>query len=240
MTEDTQDDIDIGDAFAEPSEETEEAEEIEATEESTDETGEPEESDESEDSEESGSPPQQQHVPIAALTAERRKRQEAEKKLEELENDLPDPVENPKEFAEHVKNASEASRVQDRINLSRDILMDTDPNYLTYEQEFMNAVAKTETGEDGQPNVSIVNQDLYNQFMASSNPARFARDMGKDIKTLRERMDPNYEQKLREKWEAEKLDVEVPDLTEATESNSNSEPVETPADLSNVFDGSPL
>jgi hypothetical protein len=189
-------------------------------------------------------PSQPQHVPIAALTAERRKRQEAAAKLEHYE-EIPDPVESPKEYAEFVRNEAQANSLNERINLSRSIMVDMDPDYSKYEAEFMASVSEPLMGEDGKqviengiPQVKIVNQDLFNQFRDSPNPAKFARDMGKDIQMYRERMDPAFEQKLRQQWEAEK--ATMPDLTTATASGNNSEPVETPTELSNVFDGSPL
>lgn len=98
----------------------------------------------------------------------------------------------------------------------------------------MAAVSKQ--GEDG--NIEITNQDLFNQFRESPNPAKFARDLGKDILLYKQRSDPDYEQKLRQQWEAEK--AVMPDLTTATASGANSEPVDKPTDLNSVFDGSPL
>ena len=198
-------------------------------EEQTEETA--ESTDESEESE--SEPPSQNHVPIAALTAERRKRQEAAAKLEHYE-EIPDPVENPREYAEFVKAQAEGNSLQDRINLSRSIMVDMDPEYTRYEAEFMAAVSKQ--GEDG--NIEIINQDLFNQFRESPNPAVFARDLGKDILLYKQRSDPDYEQKLRQQWEAEK--AVMPDLTTATASGANSEPVDKPTDLNSVFDGSPL
>jgi hypothetical protein len=177
-------------------------------EEQTEETA--ESTDESEESE--SEPPSQNHVPIAALTAERRKRQEAAAKLEHYE-EIPDPVENPREYAEFpreyaefVKAQAEGNSLQDRINLSRSIMVDMDPEYTRYEAEFMAAVSKQ--GEDG--NIEITNQDLFNQFRESPNPAKFARDLGKDILLYKQRSDPDYEQKLRQQWEAEK--AVMPDL----------------------------
>lgn len=214
-------------AFDEKAEETEaEAEETEATgEEPAEEPADAEETAESES-------PSPTHIPIAALTAERRKRQEAAEKLEHYE-DIPDPVEQPKEYAEFVRAQAQTNTLQDRINLSRSIMVDMDPEYETLEAEFMAAVATEKNGE-----VQIVNQDLFNQFQESANPAKFARDMGKSIKEYREKMAPDYEQKLRAKWEAER--AVVPDLTTATSEKSNSTPDEKPAGLDSIFEGSPL
>ena len=223
--------ITVFDEVAEP----EEVETEEAKGETTDEEPTAETQDEAEETETTSEPPSQpKHVPIAALTAERRKRQEAAAKLEHYE-EIPDPVENPKEYAEFVRDQAQANSLQERINLSRSIMTDMDPDYTRYEAEFMSAVAKVD--ENGKV-TEILNQDLLNQFRESPNPAKFARDMGKDIVAYRERMDPEFEQKLRQKWEAER--AIMPDLTTATASGTNSEPVEQPADLNNVFDGSPL
>lgn len=174
----------------------------------------------------------------AALTAERTKRQEAEGKLKatEAKETAPDPIEDPEGYAEYLEARSDKSSLETRIAISRDVWMDAKDDYLEKEKVFMGLVADSEG--------NIADESLHKKFLASKNPAKFAYDHATEHQRLEVLRSPDYEAKLRAKIEAEllakvqpsgKRAVDVPDLTKATDSGSNSTPVETLATIDEMF-----
>lgn len=159
---------------------------------------------------------------LAALMAERDKRKKAEAELQALrektgEVEKPiDPVDDPEGYAEGLRSESRQAALQDRLSLSRDLMMEVRDDYTEKEQVFMGMIKDA----DG----NIVNEHLLQQLLSSSNPAKFAYEQGKKEMRVQQLSDPKYEEtlkaKIREellaelKTEGDKLSAQdVPDLT---------------------------
>lgn len=185
--------------------------------------------------------PEEKMVPVAALLDERRKRQELEKKLE-AETVIPDPIEDPEGYANHIKGESGKSELDLRINLTREFMLDSKEDYAEKEAVFLGLVGELEDGVL----VSVKDQSLLDKFRQSRNPAKFAYETAIQHLKVQELSDPKYEESLRAKIKAELLAelkpdgklkaTEVPDLTTATAKGNNSEEVEVPKSVENVFD----
>jgi len=163
----------------------------------------------------------------AALIAERKKRQEAEKRLKEIESKpLPDPISDPEGYAEGLKGQVNQDSMSTRIALSRDLMIDTKPDYLEKESVFMGLI----TDADG----NITDTTLHQKFLSAPNPARFAYNHAIEHQEVQKLRNPSYiEQIKREAYEAGLRDAkkpksarELPDLTNATASGNNSVQVE--------------
>lgn len=211
---------------------------------------EPEKADEKPEAEEPRDDPkvettatEQESGQMAALIAERRKRQEAENKLKEYEakKAVPDPIDDPEGYANHVKLDNQSAMLQTKITLSRDLMIDNTTDYAEKEAVFIGLVVD----QDGK----ITNQSLLQQFQESANPARFAYQHAKEHLEVQQLKDPKYREnleaelrlKILKELEADASKSEtltaaqVPDLTTATASAKNSEVIEidgdNPADL---------
>jgi len=160
----------------------------------------------------------------AALTAERHKRQEAEKQLKELQtkSTIPDPINDPEGYATYLRDQGSQESLNTRIALSRDLMIDAKPDYLEKESVFMGLIMK-----DGQ----VVDDSLHKRFLASPNPARFAYTHANEHLEVQKLKDPSYletikkeayEQGLKDAKAKKKSATELPDLTNATASGSNS------------------
>lgn len=180
----------------------------------------------------------------AALVAERRKRQEAEEKLKGLEEPetVPDPIEDPTGYADFITAKSDKGLLQTRIDLSRDVMMDSKEDYLEKETVFMGLIGNVD--DDGK--LSITDQTLFTKFQAAKNPARFAYQHAVQHLDIAAKSDPNYRDNLKAELKAEILAemggkptglkaTEVPNLTKATATKSNSEPVEKLQELEDMF-----
>lgn len=168
----------------------------------------------------------------AALAAERKKRQELEEKGKETPK-LPDPVDDPEGYSAAVNDAVQREMLNARITLSRDLMMDSTPDFTEHEKVFV---------EMAQANPSLVAQ-----MHASPNPAKFAYQTAKDHIEVQKLRDPNHLQKLIEEKAKEliasqslgkKTALDVPDLKSAA--GKNDVEVEKPAGLKEIFDGAPL
>ena len=191
----------------------------------------------------------------AALTAERQKRQAAEARLKELQEkkEAPDPLDDPEGFKQHLQDESNQARMKDRINLSRDMMIDSkgESEYLEMEKVFYSLVADV----DDEGNVaSIIDETLHRKFLAAPNPARFAYNTAVEHLETQRLKSPDYQKQLREeikaelkaemeaerKKEADKSGVsagEVPDLTGATGTASQSVTIEPEvSQIGDVFD----
>lgn len=175
----------------------------------------------------------------AAIVAERRKRQEAERKVRELqEKDAPDPEEDPEGFAAHVKTAA----WQEKVDNSRELMMDVHDDYEEMEAVFMQMV-RDESGE-------VIDPARVAKMNSARNPAKFAYDEAKAYLEAEQYRDPEkraalisqevekaLEAKLKEIQKPKEVDVtQLPNLTGATSAGSNTlkqaRPVET---LGEVF-----
>jgi len=111
-------------------------------------------------------------VPVKALQEERRKRQEAERRLaayEQREN--PDPTADP---------------VRARLDLSVEYAKEQFEDYETAETAFVEAVKQHPRG-----------RDIYQQMLKDAHPARYAYNVGKQLLALDEIGDPRtYRQRV--------------------------------------------
>lgn len=162
----------------------------------------------------------------AAIVAERRRRQEAERELKELRaKEAPDPHEDPEGFEAHVKQTA----WQERVENARELMMDVHPDYEEMEAVFMQMV------RDDKGNV--VDTGLVAKMQSSKNPAKFAYEKAKEYREIEKYRDPAkraaliseevekaLEAKLRE-IQAKKPEgvtaTELPSLTGATAAGSN-------------------
>ena len=176
------DDQDVFDEETE-TEETAQAEpEVEETE-----KGETEESEQDESTEE---PPasESKSVPIAALVAERKRRQKLEEKLEEAEkNKAPDPVTDPEGYEQY----RESKELTSKIELTQDLMRDLHSDYDEKEKTFLSLVSKEVDGE-----IKITDETLYRKFITSANPAKFAYQHAKAHEDYLEKSSDEYEKKV--------------------------------------------
>jgi len=189
-------------------------------------------------------PPSAEQGQMAALLAERQKRQAAETKLAELEakaqETIPDPIEDPEGYSKHLSDNNAKSALNTRIELSREIMVETDPDYIELEKVFMGLVTDSEG--------NVIDASLLQQFQNDKFPARFARDHAKAHREMQKLKDPKYRETLKAEVRAEVLAeiqkeskkgvsaVDMPDLTTSTASGSNSGPVEKPLTLEGMFE----
>lgn len=108
------------------------------------------------------------HIPISAYLDEKRKRQELEAKLQEREQpkpqekDEPDIFVDPKGFTDGIKNEIKQTVLQERINLSRELMLGIKDDYTEKEARFVEMVK--------------ADASLLAKMNASANPAKFAYD----------------------------------------------------------------
>lgn len=191
---------------------------------------------------------EEKSVPYAALKDERRKRQELEEEIKQLraqktektEEKVPDPIEDPEGYKNFMDNSQKRESLSIKINLSRDIMLDSHTDYEEVEKTFID--------------LAKANPFLVHQMNASPNPARFAYKTAKEHLEIQQLKDPKYREKLeaelREKILSEMKDkrpdkkktsaVQVPDLTKATAVASNTSPVEKLEDLNDILRDSPF
>lgn len=181
----------------------------------------------------------QKSVPVAALQDERKKRQTAEERAETaeeraaaLEKELeamkgkPDPVPDT-EFDALVKVS-----VRHMKKLHED--------YPEMEKIFMEQVARVKDGK-----LVIKNEDLWEQYRASEDPAEFAYNHAKSHKDYLDKTAPDYEERLRKQLEEKILadlkkrkivGAELPNLTSTAASESNTEDVVPGTDDDGIWD----
>lgn len=171
---------------------------------------------------------------MAALIAERRKRQELENKLKEYETEkpkVPDPIEQPEEYAAYIEQKADTSILDTKITLSRDVMMDANKDYEEKESVFMGLVLDSEG--------KVIDQSLLTKFQESKNPAKFAYEQAKEHLEIQQLKDPKYREKLKDEVRLEVLKeleaestqgklkaTDVPDLTTAAASGKNTVEVE--------------
>lgn len=188
-------------------------------------------------------------VPLKALTEERRKRQEAEKRAEELEAKLnkeipeekiPDPVEDPEGYKNHMEDRRHLDALKVKVSLSRDIMLDAKPDYADKEEIFVALARK--------------NPFLVQQMNASANPAKFAYQTAVEHLDTEKLRDPKYKETLKEEIRQQvlaelqkkpeeirkKSALEVPDLTQATAAGKNSDKVEKESTLDDIISDAPI
>lgn len=177
---------------------------------------------EEEPEEPAAEPPSARTGQLAALLAERDKRQAAEKELQRLREQVGEEGEAPGVSAEQAL-------LQTKIDLSKDVIMAIEPEFATkYEPHFMRMVVS----EDGK---TVIDEKLLSEFQSSPNPAKFALETAKRDIRVQEVNDPKFEENLRAQMRADILKeledagkevsaVDVPDLTNTADGGSNSLP----------------
>lgn len=156
------------------------------------------------------------HVPVAALKDERKKRQESERVAAEYAAKLaayekaasqapapppqrPDLFENPDGALDHIEQRFQQQLVRTKLDMSVAMARQSHPDYGEAEAAFVEAVK--------------ANPSLYDQMMADPHPAGFAyrvgtqvralRDIGGDPEAYRAKVRQELEAELRAQWEAE-------------------------------------
>jgi hypothetical protein len=193
---------------------------------------------------------EKESVPLKALTEERHKRQEAERRAQDAEAKLkqasqedkkvPDPVEDPEGYKQYMEDEANLNALRTKVSLSRDIMLDLKEDYAEKETVFVE-LAKT-------------NPFLVQQMNASPNPAKFAYQTAVEHLDVQQYRDPKFREKLeaeiKAKVEADlkaqregkqpdkKSALDVPDLTKATAAGKNSDKGENLAELDDVMEGS--
>jgi hypothetical protein len=189
---------------------------------------------------ESAKPDAEKHWSEAAYYDEKRKRKELQEKLEALEksnqkqDEGPDLFVDPKGFTEGLKNDLKNTLLHERINLSRELLMETKQDYAEKEAKFVE--------------LAQANPALVSQMNSSANPAKFAYDLAKKelekeakLKLVEEIGDIEaFKQKLRDEILAEVKGsgaspiVKKPSLATANAAKSNN--ATTGTTLEDIFD----
>jgi len=136
-------------------------------------------------------------VPRKALEDERRKRQEYEAKLREIEQaqkrkPAPDPVVDPKGFASHVQRDTQMQLLNERMNMSEQLVRSAHGN------EAVDAATRAFIEEARKDTA------LHARMLRQQNPYQFVMDWHKREQTLAEVGDLDaYKKKLREEILAE-------------------------------------
>lgn len=158
------------------------------------------------------------HVPVAALKDERKKRQESERIAKEYAEKLaayerqmqqspppapparPDLFENPDGALDYVQQQFQQQLVRTKLDMSVAMARSQHEDYGEAEAAFVDAVR--------------ANPSLYDQMMADPHPAGFAyrvgkqvaalRDIGGDPEAYRAKVRADLEAELRQQWEAER------------------------------------
>jgi hypothetical protein len=134
---------------------------------------------------------------------ERRKRQEAQKELDGLKAqleekakvDTPDVFEDQEAFTNHLRSEFDQKLINQRVELSRDILKDQHEDYEAMEQAFIELAGNT--------------PGLREQVLQQSNPAKFVYEQGKKHTQFKEMQDvDSYKNKMRAEIKAE-LEAEM-------------------------------
>lgn len=227
----------ISDLFDDDSvtEETSEESTEESSTEESDETSSKEESEETADESkgEDTEPPSEEEgsVPRKALLEERRKRQELEKRVQELEPDdeeAPDPTDDPDGYEKYLRTKWEREQWAERANKSRDRMLEKHSDYEEKERHFL----------------FLANQDpeLIKQMNEDPDPAAFAytkavESMEAQEKAIEERVLERLKKEGKLKEEKASTASKVSDLTSATGAGKNTEEdVKESTDPQDVFD----
>ena len=134
-----------------------------------------------------------------------------------------------------------------KIEISRDLIIDSKPDYLEKEQIFMKDILGAVVDDTGKL-VSVTNQILLDQFRSSNNPAKFVYDQAITYLDVKAKSAPDYEEKLKAQLKAEILAelkpeaktktvpaTNMPNLTSAA-AGSNATIPEPEVTLENMFD----
>jgi hypothetical protein len=199
-----------------------------------------------------GEPPSpQEQGRLAALMAEREQKRVAKAEVAELKAKLaeltapvevPDPIEDPEGYSEHVRKQASGDSLKDKINNSRELMMTVDEDFERLETVFKDMVLDA----DG----NVVDEGLLTKYQQSSNPAKFSMVEARKKERLELVNGPTYDDDLRKEGYAQALAeikkegerglsaTEVPDLTGATAVGSNSGKTVQQTTLTGMFEDS--
>jgi len=223
-------------------EESEASEEVESQETEEESSEEPES--ESETTEDSQSETEElKTVPIAALLDERRKREAAQKKADELaaklpqeDSEAPDMYDDPEGYKAYVRQQVENDLYAERVDRSRSEMLEKHDDYEDKENTFLFLASKDKT--------------LVDEMNKHPEPARYAYEKAVEFEnskmsSLEERIRAKIMAELgqtteskSEPSEAEKRKksaLNTPSLTKATATDSNTQPIEKDEDLDGMF-----
>ena len=130
-----------------------------------------------------------------AVKDERRKRQELEKQLKELQDksepkekeQRPDVFDNQEAFAKSIEDKVSNKILQAKVDMARDMMIESHKDYEQMEQLFINEVANT-------------NPSLIDKAKQAANPAKFVYEQAKKFKAFQDFESPD---KMRESLRAE-------------------------------------
>lgn len=137
---------------------------------------------------------EKQEWTLAAVKDERRKRQELERKLEELQKqqgekqeELPDVFDDQKAFVDSIRQEYRQELAKTKLELAREMMMDSHDDYEAMETLFIETIAKE-------------NPVLAAEARKASNPAKFVYQNAKKYQEYKEMQDVDS---MREKLRAE-------------------------------------
>jgi hypothetical protein len=150
--------------------------------------------------------PESRNVPLKALEDERRKRQELEKRLQELEQraqprqqsqpqqqpqpQFPDPLDDPQGYARYMQQELQRSQFETRAMVSQEMMRAQHKDYDEVEAIFVEAARS--------------NPMLLQEMISHPVPGKYAYEQGRKIKLMQEISDPDaYRARLREEILAE-------------------------------------
>lgn len=167
-------------------------------------------------------------IPIAALLDEREKRQQRDKRIEELESKLnelnstpeaaPDVLDDQEGFVGHFEAKLKQARHEDRILMSQNFMRLLHDDYDQMEEKFAGLVQS--------------NPALAAQLNAAEMPAKFAYDTAKAAIEAEQLSDPAYKDKLKADMRAEilkELEVEKGEAEKKAEAEAKLEAALTPS-----------
>lgn len=221
----------------EPTVEPEEVVEAEAEAEAATTAVESEEKEQEPEAEAVKEPEEKEPWTKAAYMSEKKKRQELERKLAEVEQKpLPDAIDDPEGFSNALRSELATTAFSIKTELSQDLMRELHDDYDEKEAVFM------ELAQD--------NPSLVQELREASNPARFAYETAKKHEELQQLKDvDSYKAKLRKELEAElrkeimgekeakdakeaeKASALKPSLVDAGESSKDSEIQESLEDI---------
>lgn len=154
---------------------------------------------------------EKQNWTLAAVKDERQKRQEAQKRIEELERklaerdskqeEIPDVFEDQKAFVESIRNEQRQELQNMRLEMAREFMMEAHKDYEEMEAKFIELAKE--------------NPVLKSQAQKASNPAKFAYQQAKkyaewqemqDIDTAKQKLRAELREELKKELEAEKAE----------------------------------
>lgn len=233
------------DVFDDDEETTEETDKVEAKSENSETESKEEDKTETEETKEETQSSEKLLKQVAGLKAgiadERRKRQEAQaqvKKQDAVKVEVPDPVADPDAFNEFQDNRLNARDLKLKIEMSQSWARKAHEDYNDVEKVFIGLI----TDDDG----NITDQTLVDKFNAAELPADFAYDHVKSMQLSTYRGSDDYETSIRADERKKILEeareqgvnaADLPDLTNAAASASNSKDIEqTDPDRIDAFD----